>query len=65
MKQHPFFAGVNWDDVYHRRHRGPIIPHIRFPGDAQCFDIYPEDDVSKEVYTDEMVARYDAYFKDF
>jgi len=65
VKQHPFFEGVNWDDVYHRRSRGPIIPPIRFPGDAQCFDIYPEDDVGKDSYTAEMAQQYDEYFKDF
>lgn len=65
VKEHPFFRGVNWDDVYNRRHRGPIIPPIRYPGDAQCFDIYPEEDTTKDVYTDEMVKQYDQYFQDF
>lgn len=65
VKEHPFFRGVNWDDVYNRRHRGPIVPPIRYPGDAQCFDIYPEEDATKDVYTDEMMQQYDKYFQDF
>lgn len=65
VKEHPFFRGVNWDDMYHRRVRGPIIPPIRYPGDAQCFDIYPEDDGKREPYTEDMVQKYDQYFKDF
>ena len=65
VKQHPFFEGVNWDDVYHRRHPGPILPPVRYPGDAQCFDIYPEDDVNSEVYSDDMFQKYDAFFQDF
>ncbi len=65
VKCHAWFNGIVWDDVYHRRQRGPIIPHLRFPGDAQCFDVYPEDDVGKEPYTDEMARQYDAYFVDF
>lgn len=65
VKAHPFFANVDWDAMIQRRHRGPIIPPIRYPGDAQCFDIYPEDDVTRDEYTDEMAEKYDDYFKDF
>lgn len=48
-----------------RRHRGPIIPPIRYPGDDQCFDVYPEDDASSTTYTVEMANKYDRYFEDF
>ncbi|KAK3900848.1 kinase-like domain-containing protein [Staphylotrichum tortipilum] len=65
VKAHPFFAGVDWDAVYHKRRRGPIIPPVRYPGDAQCFDIYPEEDGIKEEYTEEMRGRYEDYFRDF
>lgn len=65
VKEHPFFRGVNWDDVFNRRHRGPIIPPIRFPGDAQCFDIYPEEDATRDKYTEDLREKYDGYFQDF
>ena len=65
VKQHPFFEGVNWDDVYHRRNRGPIIPRIKGPDDTQCFERYPEDEGKHPEYTDEMARKYDHYFKDF
>jgi len=65
VKAHPFFAGVDWDAVYQKRHRGPIIPPVRYPGDAQCFDIYPEEDATRDEYTNEMAEKYDEYFKDF
>ncbi|KAJ4298659.1 cytochrome c oxidase subunit 1 [Collariella sp. IMI 366227] len=65
VKAHPFFASIDWVALYQRRRRGPIIPPVRFTGDAQCFDIYPEEDANKEEYTDELVERYDHYFKDF
>lgn len=65
VKAHPFFRGVDWDAVYARKNKGPIIPPIRFPGDAQCFDIYPEEDVTKDKYTQEMRDKYDDFFKDF
>ncbi|KAK5656215.1 hypothetical protein OQA88_4976 [Cercophora sp. LCS_1] len=65
VKAHPFFAGINWDAIIQRRFKGPIIPPVRYPGDAQCFDIYPEEDATKDEYTAEMAQRYDDYFKDF
>lgn len=65
VKEHPFFQGVNWSDVFNRRRRGPIIPPIRYPGDSQCFDNYPEDDGRRDEYSSDMAQRYDQYFADF
>ena len=65
VKQHEFFNGVDWDAILERRQRGPIVPPIRYPGDTQCFDEYPEDDQNRDVYTEEMAKTYDEYFKDF
>ncbi|KAG6017199.1 hypothetical protein E4U43_002116 [Claviceps pusilla] len=65
VKAHPFFQPINWDDMLNRRQKGPIIPPIRYPGDAQCFDTYPEDDGKRDAYTDEMVQKYEQYFADF
>lgn len=65
VKQHPFFHGIDWDGIYRRTSRGPIVPPLRYPGDAQCFDTYPEEDAKREPYTDEMASKYDEYFADF
>jgi len=65
VKAHPFFAGVDWDAIYQKRHRGPIIPPVRYPGDAQCFDIYPEEDAMRDEYTRELEDRYEDCFRDF
>lgn len=65
VKDHPFFRGVDWDAVHDRKYRGPIIPPIRYPGDAQCFDVYPEEDVGHGEYTDELRDQYDRYFEGF
>ncbi|OIW31341.1 camp-dependent protein kinase catalytic subunit [Coniochaeta ligniaria NRRL 30616] len=65
VKEHPFFRGVDWDAVYSRKHKGPIIPPVRFPGDAQCFDIYPEEDPTRTEYTADMREKYDEFFRDF
>jgi protein kinase A len=65
VKDHPFFAGVRWDDVYYRKYRGPIIPPLRHNADASCFDDYPDEKANREPYTPELAAKYDEYFKDF
>lgn len=65
VKQHPFFEGVNWDALLHRQIRPPIQPQVRYPGDAQCFDMYPEDDGKRDPYTVEMAEKYDRYFEGF
>ncbi|TAQ89182.1 hypothetical protein B7494_g2496 [Chlorociboria aeruginascens] len=65
VKSHPFFRGVLWDEVYYRKYRGPIIPPIRYPGDAQCFDQYPDEKEGREPYTEELRAKWDDCFHDF
>lgn len=65
VKEHPFFKQVDWDAIYHRRQRGPIVPPVRYPGDAQCFDSYPEDDGRRAEWSVDMAQRYDDLFKDF
>ena len=65
VKDHPFFRGVQWEDVYYRKYRGPIIPPLRYPGDAQCFDVYPDEKEGREPYTDELSRKWEDHFKDF
>jgi protein kinase A len=65
VKEHPFFHRFDWDALYQKRYKGPIIPPVKYPGDAACFDIYPEEDAIQDEYTDELAERYDQYFADF
>ena len=65
VKSHPFFRGVRWDDVYRRKYRGPIIPPLRYQGDTQCFDTYPDEKEDREQYTEEMREWWDEAFADF
>jgi protein kinase A len=65
VKAHPFFKDINWDDVYYRRQRGPIIPPLRHKGDSQCFDIYPDEKPGRDLYTDELKGKWEDRFKDF
>ena len=70
--QHHFFDGVNWEDVYNRRRRGPILPRVEWAGDAGNFDEYPappddieESESGRGKYTAEMREDWDAAFADF
>lgn len=65
MKQHPFFEKIDWEALFNRQVQPPIQPHVRFPGDAQCFDVYPEDDGKRDPYGEDMAAKYDEYFAGF
>ena len=67
IKNHEFFKGVDWDDLYYRKVKGPIIPRVRGPADASNFDNYdpaPERS-SGNVYTKDMEEKHESSFKDF
>ena len=51
VKDHPWFASINWDDLYHRRMKGPIIPHLKGPDDTRNFDEYDPEPAEKQPYT--------------
>lgn len=65
VKSHPWFQNINWDDLYHRRMQGPIVPHLKGPADTRNFDEYEPEPKDREPYTAEMRGKYDDAFKDF
>lgn len=65
IKKHPYFKSIDWDAVYRRKNKGPIIPEIRSATDTSCFDEYDPAPDSKSVYTSDMASKYDKEFKDF
>lgn len=38
VKRHRWFKGTDWDDVYYKRLKPPIIPRVRHNGDTRYFD---------------------------
>lgn len=44
VKRHRWFKGVDWQDVYYRRQKPPIVPEVHYDGDTRNFDEYPETD---------------------
>ncbi|KXT09613.1 hypothetical protein AC579_7649 [Pseudocercospora musae] len=65
VKKHPWFKNINWDDLYHRKMHGPIVPHLRAPDDTRNFDEYDAEPEKKEPYTKEMYEKYEKMFADF
>ena len=65
VKAHPFFKTIDWDALYHRKIKGPIIPKVKHAADSSNFDNYDPPAESKSEYTREMASRYDHEFKDF
>jgi len=69
VKEHPFFKDIDWDALYYRKIKGPIIPKIRHAADASNYDDYDYDYNSKStgcsVYTKDMQHTYEEAFKDF
>ncbi len=65
VKRHPFFRGIDWDALYYKRIPGPIRPPVRYPGDTQCFDTYPDESTERVPYTDELAEHYEDAFKEF
>ncbi|KAL8902942.1 MAG: hypothetical protein Q9207_004265 [Kuettlingeria erythrocarpa] len=65
VKSHPFFAPIDWDALYYRKVKGPIIPKLRHPADTSNFDEYGQPKEERSPYTKEMASRYDHEFKDF
>lgn len=42
VKRHRFFKNTDWDEVYHKKLKPPIVPKVSYEGDTRNFDDYPE-----------------------
>lgn len=67
VKAHPFFKEIDWDDLYYRRVKGPILPRVEHAADAANFEEYPAppDPRKLSVYTEDLKAKYEPLFSDF
>lgn len=65
VKSHLFFKDIDWDALYYRQMKGPIIPELRHPADASNFDDYDDAPESRSIYTTDMAKKYDDSFRDF
>ncbi|CAG2069192.1 unnamed protein product, partial [Timema podura] len=44
VKRHRWFKGIEWQDVYNKKLKPPIVPRVTYEGDTRNFDDYPETD---------------------
>merc|ERR1712212_812129 len=44
VKRHRWFKSVDWEEVYYKQLKPPIIPKVSYDGDTRNFDDYPETD---------------------
>ena len=65
VKAHPFFRGIDWEALYYRRVKGPIVPKLAHAADASNFDDYDPEPERQSVYTREMSKQYEEFFKEF
>ena len=65
VKSHPFFTNIDWNAVYNRKVKGPIVPELKNAADASNFDEYDAEPPRSSVYTKELEKKYDSEFKDF
>ncbi|KAG0086435.1 camp-dependent protein kinase catalytic subunit [Podila epicladia] len=65
IKNHVWFEGVNWDQVYSRQIEAPYRPTIMGEGDASNFDDYPEDAEQYGVYPPGEQDELGSYFPGF
>ena len=49
IKDHKFFAKINWSHVLHRKVKSPHIPHISHSNDTSNFDTYPDSDTEAPI----------------
>lgn len=62
VKRHRWFKGVEWQDVYCRKLKPPIVPRVSYDGDTRNFDDYPEADWKSAPSVGEMEQKL---FEDF
>lgn len=65
IKSHPWFESIDWDALYQRRIKGPIIPHVRHEADTSNFDDYDAPEEPEGHYTNELAEKYEWAFADF
>ena len=47
VKRHRLFKGIDWEEVYQRKLKPPILPNVDHEGDSRNYDDYPESDWRK------------------
>ncbi|XP_075211653.1 protein kinase, cAMP-dependent, catalytic subunit 3 isoform X1 [Lycorma delicatula] len=62
IKRHRWFKSIDWQDVFFKKQKPPIIPRVSYDGDTRNFDEYPEADWKSAPCVGEMEMKL---FDDF
>ena len=62
VKTHKWFNGMDWEEVFNRKLRPPLVPRVRYDGDTANFDDYSKEEIQKAVKVTEREAKL---FEDF
>ncbi|KAI9726984.1 MAG: serine/threonine protein kinase, AGC [Chrysothrix sp. TS-e1954] len=65
VKKHSWFKDIEWDKLYRREMRGPIIPHLKSHDDTRNFEDYEDEPPRRTVYSPDMQKKYDSLFECF
>jgi len=44
VKRHRWFKTIDWEEVYYKQLKPPLVPKVSYEGDTRNFDDYPETD---------------------
>ena len=62
VKTHKWFNGMDWEDVFNRKLRPPLVPRVRYDGYTANFDDYDKEEIQKAEKVTEREAKL---FEDF
>lgn len=62
VKRHRWFKSLDWEEVYQRQLKPPIVPKVSYEGDTRNFDNYPETDWRKVPSVTDREARLFDHF---
>ena len=62
VKTHKWCNGIDWEDVFNRKLRPPLVPRVRYDGDTANFDEYSKEEIQKAEKISEKETKL---FEDF
>eukprot|EP01133_Synstelium_polycarpum_P006095 gene6095-7060_t len=65
VKNHKWFADIDWVKLYNRSVTGPFVPNIQHQGDSSNFEKYDEEPMCDDPVPASYVDPYAHLFKDF
>lgn len=65
VRNHPWFAGVDWLGLYNRTAPTPLVPMVKSPADTRNFEEYPDESASSRASTIPLTEDIQRIFKNF